>query len=325
MLKFLLPLVLLAPAQEKKVKVVTTLAVLSSVARAVAGDAAEVSALSDPAQDPHSVEPRPTLKQAARGADLFVEVGLELDKWAEVVAGESGNPRIQRGQKGRVVSSRGIRTLELPEALSKEWGDVHPGGNPHVWLDPLNVRTIAQNIFEALAAVDEANREAYQKRLRGFLARLDAALFGEDLVKEVGAGRLVSRAQNGTLASYLRDKGLEDRVGGWMKRAAPLRGLKVVTYHKSWIYFASRFGIEVRGEVEEKPGIPPTRGHLQKLAASMKEAGVKVVVVEVFYPVADGEYVARDSGARVVSVPLDGADYFALMDTILDRLLEAAR
>lgn len=322
----LVALLLAIPAQEpRKIKVVTTLAVLGAVAREIAGDAANVSALADPAQDPHYVEPRPTLKQAARDADLFVELGLDLDKWADVVAGESGNVRIQRGQKGRVTASKGVRTLELPEVISKEWGDIHPSGNPHVWLDPLNVRKIAQNLFDGLAGVDEANREAYAKRLREFLERLDGAMFGEALVKEVGAGRLVVRAQNGTLAAYLKENKLEGKKGGWLQKAGPLAGLKVVTYHKTWIYFASRFGLEIAGEVEEKPGIPPTRGHLQKLSASMKAAGVKALLVDIFYPTADAEFAAKESGARVIVTPIDGTDYFALVDGILDRLLEAAK
>src|SRR5690349_21375247 len=122
-----------APAQEKpagkKLEVVTTLSVLADLARQVGGAHVNVEALSDPRQDPHYVEPKPTLMQKARAADVFIEVGLQLELWGAKVAEGSGNPRIQMGQPGRVIASAGIETLELPTSISREWGDVHPYGN----------------------------------------------------------------------------------------------------------------------------------------------------------------------------------------------------
>src|SRR5262249_34299565 len=132
-------------SNEKPLEVVTTLGVLASLASEVGGTRVHAEALADPRQDPHYVEPKPTLMQKARAADLFIEVGLQLELWGEKVASGSGNPKIQMGQPGRVVASTGVQTLELPAVLSREWGDVHPYGNPHVWLDPLNAKTMAEN------------------------------------------------------------------------------------------------------------------------------------------------------------------------------------
>src|SRR5687768_10425188 len=142
---------------KRKLEVVATTGVLASIAQAVGGERVEVQALADPRQDPHFVEPRPTLMQRARGADVFVEVGLQLELWAQKVVDGSGNARIQSGQPGRVVAAQGLHTLELPASLSREWGDVHPSGNPHVWLDPLNAGALADNIAAGLARVDPAH------------------------------------------------------------------------------------------------------------------------------------------------------------------------
>ncbi|MBK7644079.1 MAG: zinc ABC transporter substrate-binding protein [Planctomycetes bacterium] len=114
------------PAPAPKLKVVTTLGVLASLAREVGGDYVEAQALANPQQDPHFVQPRPTLMEKARSADVFVELGMQLELWAQKVVEGSGNPRIQPGQPARVVASTGVTALELPRELSREWGDDAP-------------------------------------------------------------------------------------------------------------------------------------------------------------------------------------------------------
>src|SRR5262245_37452933 len=182
-------------ASDEPLEVVTTLGVLADLAREVGGAHVHAEALADPRQDPHYVEPRPTLMQKARAADLFIEVGLQLELWADKVASGSGNTRIQTGQPGRVIASAGVQTLELPAVLSREWGDVHPYGNPHVWLDPLNAKTMAENIAKALQAVDAAHASDYQQNLERFQQRIDEALFGPELIAEVGGRQLTRLAR----------------------------------------------------------------------------------------------------------------------------------
>ena len=310
------------------VRVVTTLGVLADIAREVGGDRVAATSLADPREDPHFVQPRPTLMKRAREADLFVELGLQLELWAGKVVEGSGNPRIQAGQPGRVVASAGIATLELPAQLTREAGDVHPFGNPHVWLDPLNAKEIAANIAGGLAAVDPANKDAYEKGLADFQARIDVALFGRELVDEVGGRALSRQARKGTLGKWLEEKGLTPKLGGWLARARPLERRPVVAYHRTWAYFADRFGIVVPIEIEEKPGIPPSARHRDLVLERMRSLGVKTVLQEVFYDRQAADYLAHETGARVLVVPIDTgedvgvAGYAALIDRILDRLLE---
>lgn len=320
-----------AGAAPKKVNVVTTLNFLAAITRDVGGSHVSVQALAKPTQDPHNLVAKPTFKVAAKHADLFVELGLELDKWGSAVTDASGNPDIQTGQKGRVVASDGIETKELPATLSKAWGDIHPSGNPHVWLDPVNAKQIAKNIVAGLTRVDPANGAEYAANLKAFDKRIDDALYGHALVEEYGSSKLERLSRRNELIDYLKKKGTYDKLGGWLKRAEPLRGLKIITYHKTWIYFADRFGIQISAELEEKPGIPPSQDYLASLIKKIGAEHIKVIFVDTIYPTKDGQYVANKTGAKLVSSPIDvgGAagtgTYFALIDTVIDRTLAAAK
>jgi len=320
-----------ATAAPKKVSVVTTLNVLAGVAKTIGGDRVTVTALAKPNQDPHTLVAKPTFKLAARNADLFVDIGLSLDTWATAVTDASGNVNIQSGQKGRVEASDGIETKELPTTLSKAWGDIHPSGNPHVWLDPVNVKQIATNIAAGLTRVDPDGKDIYAANLKAFNLEIDDALYGHALVEEYGASKLERLSRRNELIDYLKKKNTYDKLGGWLKRAESLRGLKIITYHKTWIYFCDRFGIEIRGEIEEKPGIPPSQDYLATLIKKVKSDGIKVLFVDTIYPTKDGQYIAGKTSAKIVSSPIDigGApntgDYFSLINTLLDRILEAAK
>lgn len=324
----------LAPAAHagpKKVSVVTTLNALGALAREVGGDRVDVTTLAKPNQDPHTLVAKPTFKLAAKNAQLFVELGLGLDIWGAAVVDASGNPSIQLGQKGHVVASEGVTTVELPATLSKAWGDIHPYGNPHVWLDPVNAKQLAHNIAIGLARVDPDGAATYAANDKAFSAKIDEALYGRALVEEYGASKLERLSRRNELIDYLKAKGTYDKLGGWLKQAEPLRGLKIVTYHKTWIYFCARFGIAIDGEIEEKPGIPPSQDYLAALIKKVKADGVKVIFIDTIYPTKDGQFVAEKTGAKVVASPIDvggapGTDtYFTLIGTLLDRVSAAVK
>jgi zinc/manganese transport system substrate-binding protein len=320
-----------APPPAKKISVVTTLNVLAAVTREVGGDRVNVTALMKPNQDPHTLVAKPTFKVLAKNANLFVEIGLGLDIWGSAVTDASGNPDIQTGQKGRVIASEGIQTKELPTTLSKAWGDIHPYGNPHVWLDPVNVKQIATNIANGLTRVDPEGKDVYAANLKAFSTKIDDALYGRALVEEYGASKLERLSRRNELIDYLKTKGTYGKLGGWLKQAEPLRGLKIITYHKTWIYFCDRFGIEIRGEIEEKPGIPPSQDYLATLIKKIQADGIKVLFVDTIYPTKDGQYIAGKTNTKIVSSPIDigGAantdNYFTLIGTLLDRILAAAK
>src|SRR5437016_2308871 len=182
---------------DKKVRVVCTLPTLKALTEEVGGNRVEVIALAKGDQDPHFVTPTPVLMKKTREADLFVENGLSLELWADEVVNGSGNSRIFRGTPGRIIASAGISPLEIPSVISRELGDIHPQGNPHIWLDPLLAKVEAGNICEALKSADPPGVEYYESRKTDFFSRIDNALFGSELLKLVGIQKLTRLAWSG--------------------------------------------------------------------------------------------------------------------------------
>ena len=295
-------------AQEKKLRVVTTLNYLKYVAAQVGGDRISVMALANPGQDPHYVTATPGMSQITHDANLFIENGLSLDVWAKNVIDASGNPNIQQGSPGHLIATINVPVKELPTEVSRAWGDIHPQGNPHVWLDPLNIKTIAENIVARLQKLDPSNAASYQKNLEQFKDRIDTAMFGDELLKAIGkkAGDILTRrVSNDELESWLKSKHLDSKLGGWMKKASSLNGLKIVTYHKTYIYFAERFGIQIISELEEKPGIPPPPQYRDAVVEQIKREGVKVILHDNFYSKDASTYVASKTPAKIIITYID--------------------
>ena len=313
-------------------KVVATLNYLRYVAQEIGGEKVSAVALANARQDPHYVTPTPSMNQLAADADLFIENGLSLDIWARNVVDASGNPKIQSGSPGHLIATINVPVKELPTEVSRAWGDIHPQGNPHIWLDPLNVRIVAQNIADRLIQLDPLNTSYYQKRLAQFKSRLDAAMFGDELPKilgRMGGDILVRKTMNDELSDWLKTRGLEEKLGGWMKDAEHLNGVKVISYHKTYVYFADRFGLNIAGELEEKPGIPPPPQHRDAMVDEVNRQGIKVILNDSFYSREAADYVASKTGAKVLITYLDvGAtpevDTYDKLITFLIQSIEQA-
>jgi len=301
MKKIVLAMAMLAVAgvaqAQGKLNVVATTEDLASIASEVGGDRIAVESIAKGYQDPHFVEAKPSLQVALNRADLLVHVGLELEiGWLPPLVVGARNPRIQVGQPGNLDASAQIPVLDLPTTrVDRSMGDIHPMGNPHYFIPPQSALIVAQEIAERLALLDAAHAADYRKNLGAFQA-------------EVGRRRVE-----------------------WERRAAPLRGMKVATYHKSWSYVSQWVGLSEIGYVEPKPGIPPALSHLAQLVSQMKAQGARAVLVESFYSRKTAEEVARLSGAKLVVLPSDvGAradikDWFSLVDAVVDGLLAAVK
>ncbi len=320
-----------ATAQEKKVRVVSTLPTLKALTEEVGGSRGDVIALGRGDQDPHFVTPTPVLMQKTRNAQLFIENGSALELWADQVANGSGNPKIFRGAPGRITASNSISPLEIPTVVSREFGDIHPQGNPHVWLDPLLAKVQAGNIAEALKSVDPGGAAYYESRKADLFKRIDNALFGPDLLKLVGIQKLTRLAWSGQLHSFLEEnkiggQPLAARAGGWLKAAEPLRGVKVFELHKVWVYFARVFGIQLVGTIEERPGIPPGPQHVIQVVERIRAEKIPLILVDNFYDPSLPNRVAQQTGAKVVLLPnqVEGEpgvkSYFDLMDHIVLKI-----
>ncbi len=282
-----------------KLRVVATIETLADLCRQVGGDRVEVTSLSHGYQDPHFVEAKPSLVLSLNRADALVYVGLDLEVgWLPPLVQQSRNARIQRGQPGNIDASTGIKVEDVPNIPADQlraMGDIHPLGNPHYWIPPRNARGIARVLVRHFSELDAGGAAAYQAGLAAFEQRLDA------------------------------------REKEWEKAAAPLRGINVVTYHKSWSYVAEWLQMHEVGYIEPKPGIPPTANHTAQLIELMRKSNVKLVIVESFYPSNLARFVAENGHARLVSAPSDvGATpaiktYFDLVDAVIGALVGGCR
>jgi len=274
------------PAAFAPLKVVATTEDLASLAREVGGDKIAVTGLAKGYQDPHHVDPKPSFILAVANADLLVAVGRELEiGWLPPLITQSRNAKVQPGANGYLDASLTVKILEIPTGqITRAMGDVHPAGNPHYWLDPANGRRIAQAIQQKLGELDPADKAYFAQRYADFDTRLAAA---------------------------------EKR---WDAMMAPYKGTKVVTYHRSWPNFMERFGLNVMGYVEPKPGIPPSPSHTLELISDMKAQGVKIIVMESYFDPKTPEKIAAETGGKVVTLaPSVGgekaaADYIGLFD-----------
>jgi len=305
--------------------VVCTLPWLGDITRQVAPEA-EVTVLARGTEDPHRLSPTPALMAKVGQADLYVEVGMDLELWSGRLLDGAGNPQIRRGQPGHVFASTGVPRLEVPTEISRTQGDMHPEGNPHIWLDPLNVPMVADNIAAGLGRIDPAGAATYTANADAFRQEVYTRLFGEDLVSFMGGELLDRLSRSGKLHDFLASKGLDGRLGGWLAAGSDLRGKPVVFYHQSWAHFVDRFGLEVVGYIEDRPGVSPSAGHRDRLVAAMKAAEARRIGVIVYYDDRLARGVASATGATVLTLPGDvgatpaATDWFSLIDTLVGDL-----
>lgn len=327
---------------KEKLLVVTTLPDLKSIAEEVGGDKVEVVSLAKGYQDPHYVSPTLKLMSIVNRADLYIEIGLELELWSERVIDGARNPGIRVGQKGHVYASQGVHLKEVPKVLSRAEGDLHPYGNPHIWVDPLNAKIMAQNILEGLKRISPGDGPYFEKRKKALDRKITEAMYAKKLVSLFGPTLLDRMQEKGRLFSFLEKKKLSpslqkrlgvekliDLLGGWMGTARKFRGKKIVFFHQSWIYFADRFGLEITAYVEGKPGISPSQAHRASVEKKIKEENIKVIAITNYYDDTIPKILASNTGARVVVVPsmtggIKGTDdYISFMNHLVNSIAKA--
>ena len=268
------------------IKVVTTTEDLASLAREVGGDKVQVDALAKGYQDPHFVDPKPSFILQVSRADLLIAVGRELEiGWLPPLISSGRNAKIQPGASGYLDASQNVKILEIPTGqITRAMGDVHPSGNPHYWLDPDNGRKIAQSIRDKLSELSPNDKAYFAQRYADF------------------------------------DKRLAEAQKKWDATMAPYKGTKLVTYHRSWPNFMERFGLNVIGYVEPKPGIPPSPSHTLDLIGEMKNQDVKLIVVEPYFDLKTPQAIANQVGGKVlvlapsVGGTKEASDYIQLFE-----------
>lgn len=324
------------PDRRAPVRVVATLPVYADIVRQVGGDEVEVSAIANPNEDAHFVRPKPSFALDLRRADMFITTGLDLELWVPTLLDRAGNQDVMEGGRGYVTAYTGIELLDIPANADRSAGDVHIYGNPHLTTDPLRTLQVARNITVGLKRVAPDRAEHFDRGLQSFEREIHTRLFGERLVELLRGPTLEKLALNGNLFGFLAGQEyeggrLEDLLGGWLAEAGPLRGGRIICYHKNWAYFEDRFDVTCADYVEAKPGIPPTPGHVADLIDRMQNEGLDVLLAASYFDSNKVETVARRGGATPVIVPLQpgaeqgASDYFEVVDLWVERLATAYR
>ena len=282
------------PVHAAKISVVTTLTDLADFTRAVGGDLVEVHSLATGVEDTHGVPMKPSFVPTMNRADLLVLIGFDCEHaFLPALLEASKNPRIQKGTPGYVDCSKGIVPRDVPKSTDHSEGDVHPYGNPHYTLDPVLAKTAIANIYNALAAFAPQHQAEFARNRDLYLTELDA------------------------------------KIAGWEKELRPFKGLKFVSYHEHWPYFAERFGLVYYGTIELKPGIDPTARHIEEMIASMKADHVPIVVREPQFPEKVPKRIAEQTGATMITLPImpggvpHTETYVKMMDYIVQTMVTA--
>jgi zinc/manganese transport system substrate-binding protein len=267
-----------------------------ALAREIGGDRVRVYTATTAQQDPHRIEARPSLIARARNADLAVCTGAELEiGWMPLLQTQSGNAKIQTGQPGYFEAASVVPLLEKPGRVDRSMGDVHPAGNPHLHLDPRNIERVAAALGDRMAELDPPQSAYYQERKVQFLERWKAA------------------------------------VARWEQQAAPLKGMPVVVHHKNFTYLIAWLGMREAGQLEPKPGLPPSAGHLNELLQNLKRMPARAVLRAAYNDPRAAEWLGAQAGIPSVTLPFTvggsdkAKDLFSLYDDMLGQLIAATK
>ena len=263
-----------------------------ALARELGGDLVDVSVATSALQDPHQIQAKPSLVARTRNADLVVCTGAELEiGWLPVLLQQSGNAKVQPGQLGNFLAADFVRKLDLPTQLDRSQGDVHAAGNPHIQTDPRRIDLVATALSARFQQLDAANARVYAQRLNDFSQRWQQA------------------------------------ISRWSLQAAPLKGVLVVSQHKSFVYLYEWLGLVEVAVLEPKPGVEASASHLQAVLASIKKSSPRMTLYAAYQNPKASEWLKQNAGVPAVKVPFtvggtEGAkDLFGLFDDTLSRLL----
>lgn len=268
----------------------------AALAEELGGDLVEAYSATTALQDPHYIQARPSLIAKVRKADLVVCSGAQLEiGWLPALLQKANNPNVRPGNAGYMEASSYVLRLDATANVDRAQGDIHPLGNPHVQTNPHNITPVAGALAERMADLDGQNATIYETRRAEFTARWSEA------------------------------------IEEWETKAAPLRGKRIITHHKSWVYLERWLGLIEVGNLEAVAGLPPTATHLSKLTREFSDGGADVIVRSPYQDDKPSHWLSERIGISAIVLPLsiggtDGAtDLFSLYDEIIDRLLGATQ
>lgn len=253
-----------------RINIVTSTTNLKYYAEQIGKEKVDVFAMIRGFDDPHFVMTRPDYLVRLNSADILCVIGLDLEiGWIPLLISQSRNLKIQKGQPGYCDASIGIKILGEPTMMvDRSMGDMHIYGNPHYWLDPINVIQISSNILSSLKRVDPENTQYYEENFKEFKNRL---------------------------INLTKDE---------MKKMEPYFGSRVAVFHDQFVYLANRFKFTANLTLEERPGVPPSGRYLEQVISSMVSQKIKVILISPYHNRSYSDYVSsKVPGSIVVVMP----------------------
>jgi ABC-type Zn uptake system ZnuABC Zn-binding protein ZnuA len=230
---------------------------LADIAQNVAGDRIKVGSLLPLGMDPHAFEATPQDVARIADANVLITNGAGLEEWLQEVLTNAG------GKRTVIEAAAGL--VSRPLAV----GDVHASGDPHFWLDPINVITYTQNIRDGLIAVDPAGKEVYTANAAAYIAKLE-----------------------------MLDKAIAAQI-----QQIPAARRLLVTNHESLGYYADRYGLTVAGTVipSLSSNASPSAQELARLADTIRRTGAPAVFLEAGVNPQLAQQMAAETGVKVVT------------------------
>ncbi|HEV7730519.1 MAG TPA: metal ABC transporter substrate-binding protein [Candidatus Binatia bacterium] len=301
---FLLLVVLATVASAEPLRVCATTPDLGNLTSEIGGDEVAVTVFARGPEDPHFVEAKPSFVKSLSDAQLLVVSGLDLEiGYLPPLLNGARNADVMPGGHGYLDAATAITPMAVPTGvIDRSMGDIHPFGNPHYLTDPLNGLLVAALLRDTLTGLRPAARDTFATRYDDFRARLGARLVSEPLAAKYEFEKLATLFELGKLESFLASQPGAPALGGWLGAMQPYHGAKAVDDHPLWPYFARRFAIDIVGDMEPKPGIPPTTRHLGELVGLMKDQNVKLILASAYYDPRHARFLAEQTGARVAAM-----------------------
>jgi len=208
----------------------------------IGGDKVETTLMVEAGKSPHTYEPKPSQMRAISKADLYLAIGVEFENvWLDRFKDQ--NPD--------------LRVFDISKDINKSKSD------PHIWVNPINVKQIAKNIYQALSAIDSNNTQYYKKNLDNYLVELEQ---------------------------------LDQNITQILKDVS--KGSSVMVFHPAWGYFLTQYGLkQLPIEIEGKS---PKPRELIKIIKKAKKENIKAIFTQPEFSDKSAKIIAKELGIKVI-------------------------
>ena len=238
--------------------VATTVSPITSIVSRVGGDCVDVRGIVPEGTNSHTFEPAPSVAALLSDADVVFINGLKLE-----------DPTLAMAEANMADGAELVElgTVALPEEdyifdFSFPEEDGKP--NPHLWTDPTYAIVYADIVREVLSERDPECADQMQENFEAFAAQ------AEELAEAVRLDQ----------------------------QTVPAGGLKLVTYHDAYAYFAENFGWQVVGAVQPSDFADPTPSEVVTLIEQIRTEGVPTIFGSEVFPSNVLEEVGNETGVR---------------------------